>query len=295
VPRTNPSPAVAWLIAELARRDIATKPWTIERVRQSGLCPQPLHHRSKTLDGAELWPSGAVEHYAAALPLLKQRHKALEVAAITMAGWGYPVAISLLRQSYALAFGVTNSEARVSGLVDYYKKTGIPVFTTGLRHIRERHQDSGLNADELAAVLIGSSLSFMQGVASPAQVRKVMAAGAPPGYDKVSETAIAWLTDVFVLLQQQCTPELVLASIEQASTEDFVRLQPVVEEYVTKDFGRFGGFDEYCKQCSETRGFMIGLAIPWYLHGERFDTKALETLLQPLVDRMPTELNAPTT
>jgi hypothetical protein len=122
----------------------------------------------------------------------------LEIAAITMAGWRYPVGTELLRKSYRLAYGVDNTERQAIRLVDYDKKTGVRVFTAELRQMREHGQVRGMKADELAAELIGSALGFMHGVAPRAQLQKLVAA-ANPRFDGVSESALAWTVELMTL------------------------------------------------------------------------------------------------
>jgi hypothetical protein len=282
--RSRPSEPTTWLIAELDRHHVRATPWKIERLQHSGLAPRPITKRGDGLSGADLWPPGAVEHYAAVIPLIRQRHAATEIAALTMIGWGYPIDIALLRQAYAKAFTLGDVDSCVDRMGDYYKKRGHQIFTRALAHLRS-HQDipSAWDATDLTDELISALVGSAFGSATQDQIRTVLAAGLP-NFRDTPEEVIDWVIEVFADLQREFSVPQLLEAVNASTTEDILGVQPLAASELEEHVESFGGFEGFCDDCNEYRGYLMGLAIPMELRKKQLNW---ESLVDDLMGRLP--------
>jgi hypothetical protein len=271
---------------ELARRGVAAKPTKIERIQALQLGPKPLWHRSATLSGEELWPEGAVEHYAAVVPLVRQRHGATQIAAITMLGWGYYVDIGLLRRAYRWAFRIGDAEERADGILDYYLNRGLPIFKTMMAHVRSHGVGNGLPAELLADKMIRAALNQALGVASSDDLRLTLAAAAPK-FAAAPQAAVDWFLQLFGRIQAQLSLPALLAAIDEVSTEDLLSVRESATRELELSFGHLGGFfEKFCRECDETLGWITGLVLPMHLQLKRID---FDLLLEEFGPTMPPE------
>jgi hypothetical protein len=259
--RTDPSPAIEWLIGALSEQGVTATPSKIERIQRAALGPRPLAHRSDRLSGSELWPQGTVDHYAALIPLIRQRHAATEIAAITMIGWGFPIDMGLLRKSYGRAYSLGDLEDRADDLLDHYQNRGMSLFKSAMAHVRTHGMANGRDASDLADDLIRAALSYSCGMARTEQIRLMLAA-ALPKYSQAPEAVVNWVLQLFDRLQSEFALPKLLETVNEASTEDLLRFQPTAATELDMNIKHLGGFEPGCTDCNERRGFMIGTSIP---------------------------------
>lgn len=268
-----------WLIATL---EFTGHPSKIERLQHAGLAPRPVFHRHESLNGAELWPEGAVEHYRAVLPLIRQRHDAQELAALTMLGWGYPIEIGCLRRSYAKAYGVGRDlGVRAEALLDFYNNRGSPLFKTAMAHIRSHGlSEPGESAEELAYRMIAGALHFGKGNATPQQLRLLLAANAP-GYGTAPEDLINWILEFYGVLQRETSLTKLLETVNQTTTEELLKVQPEVLKDMETSFAGFGGLEVACRGCDETKGLMVAASLPFYVRLGQLDPEEMFAMISP--------------
>jgi hypothetical protein len=283
VTRADPSPAVFWLIEVLAERGVKVDPSKIERLQHDGLAPRPLYHRHPRLHGADLWSQGAVGHYEAVAPLVRQRHNSKELAALTMLGWGYPIDIGLLRRAYAKTYALDDRiDRRVELLVDHYENKGMPVLKSAIAHVRSHGvvapEDT---ARDVAHDLIESTLTFASGQAGSDQIRRVLGASLPK-YGQAPEQLLEWVITLFGVLQREIALPMLLKTVNESSTEDLLRHQPEAQTEIERNLEYLGGFDAGCQSCAETRGILTAAAIPISVRLERVDFDSMiESLPEP--------------
>src|SRR5579862_946625 len=277
---------MVWLIAGLAERGIHAHPSKIERIQRVGLGPRPNYHRHPSLSGSEMWPVGALEHYLAVVPLVRQRHSATEIAALTMMCWGFPVDIDLLRRSYARAAGIGDFEQQSEDLLAHYENRGMPVFRKMLAHIRSHGLGTGRPADQLAYEVIQATLNQAMGTATSEQVRLLLAA-ALPKFGQAPQAVIEWVIQLFRRIQSQLSLPALLETVKNSSTEELLSVRKETEDDLVLSLKNFGStFQEFCRECEETRGLIVGFGLPLHvaLHSIDFDA-----LLAELGPTMPTE------
>lgn len=261
-------------------RKVKVHPSKIERLQHAGLAPRALHHRHPTLTGPDLWPEGALAQYVAAVPLIRRRHSARELAALTLLGWGYSVEIDFLRHSYARAYALDDdTDDRIDALLDHYKNRGMPVLRTAMSHVRTHGLANGSeSAEELAEDLIASVLGLASGNAGSDQLRMLLIANLPIS-SEAPEAFVDWALNLFTIVQRDIALPRLLETVNKSSTEDLLQVQPEVSVGMEQDLENLGGIDAACSGCRETLGLMVALAIPIQLR--------LEGRLSGLVDKVP--------
>jgi hypothetical protein len=284
--RAQPSPAISWLIEELAEKGIQANPPKIERLQSVGLAPRPVHHRSDTLSGEGLWPPGILDHYCAVVPLVRQRHAATEIAAITMVGWGFPVDIGLLRRSYARAYSLGDHDQRADDLLTHYQNRGVPMFRNAMAHVRTHGLAQEMTAEDLASDLIDASLSFGEGSAGNEQIQMMLAV-ALPKYSEAPDAVINWVVQMFGRLQTEFSLQKLLDTVNESSTEDLLRCQPMAATELDTNIAHLGAFEVGCRECEERRGYMVGLSIPMHL---RIEALPWDLMVEELAADAPNKL-----
>jgi hypothetical protein len=267
---------VVWLIESLTEQDVLVRPSKIERLQQVGLAPRPLTHRSDDLAGAELWPDGVLGHYAAVVPLVRQRHSATELAALTMIGWGYPVDIELLRRSYARAFNTLfEPEELRDAMLTHYQNKGMPLVKAGIAHLRS-HGDypKDTTAEELGYDFLDSLTGLSSGKATKEQLRVLLLSVFPKSAD-APEQVVEFVLTCYDRVQADMSLTAMLSTALTADLSDFMEAQPIVAKDVKADLERFGGVDFACTLCNETLGLLTGTALPCQIRMSQLDLESL--------------------
>jgi len=255
---------VSWLIEGLEALGVAATPSKIERLQTKGLAPRPLHHRSRTLSGEDLWPDGALQHYAAVVPLLRQRHDATEMAAVTMVGWGYPIDIDTLRKAYAKIYFHPQDQVLIDRTVERYRNHGFPMLRVSLDHLRSHGLvQRGQAPDELAENLLEGLVAAATGRATKEQFRMMLAA-AYPNFGAAPERVIDAMAQVMTMLQMETSTDKLYETVLHSTTEELLEIQGPVAADISAAFEHLGFTSEDCSNCSETVGLMIGAALPYF-------------------------------
>jgi hypothetical protein len=273
VVRAKPGPARRWLIAELEALGVPATTTKIERLEPTGLVPRcPLAPRDDT-DPSTLWPSGAVEHYAAAVPLIRQRHDCVDLAALTMLGWGYPVEKPTLERAYAKAlFPPDGNEALADRITERYGNNPVPFLGYLVRHLRQHPGHTRETSDELAFEIVQSLADLLSGqVFSEDRIAALLTARFGPAYAGLAPELSGALAACFTRVATQFSALNLLNTVRKSSVEDLLTFQPAAAEQVDADLAVFGSSVDTCTKCAEGRAIWIALMIPLLIHAEQLD------------------------
>jgi hypothetical protein len=246
-------------------------------------------HRSDSVSGPQLWPEGAVDHYVAVAPLIRQRHDATELAAVTMMGWGFPVDVSLLHKSYGKIYvAPKDQEALSDAMLARYRNRGMPLVKTAISHMRSHgFANDGSNAEDLGDRLFEGLTSFSLGMASLEQIRDLLGAVLPK-FSEAPKAVIDFVIRMYEILQSELSLPRLLNVASKASVDELLAVLPQAKVDVEDDFNRFGGFAEACGFCEETKGLLIGVALPYHLLMQQLDFDSL--LTRSLLEDLQAEL-----
>jgi hypothetical protein len=274
VPRGSPGSAKQWLIGELAQRGLQANASKIERLYQAGLAPRPRRPK-KGVAPAELWPPGAVDHHAAAVPLLRQRHDCVEAAALTLVGWGYPVDRAPLERAYAQALIPDDPDADADHAVERRRKHPVPFLGQFARHLRSTAHPA-VEMDELAYMAATASTSFLSGQPhSREHLAQLLTArfGHPISVlaPQVADFAFAFMAR----LASQFDGPALLETVRRHSVEDLLAAQPQAAKLVDEDLASLGNPVDDCPRCAEFRATLIALHMPALIVADELDWDAL--------------------
>ena len=248
----------------------------IERLQTAGLAPRPLFHRSEELAGAELWPEGSLEHYLTVAPLIRQRHDATELAAVTMIGFGFPIDVDLLHESYAKVLPTIRDPVGWSdAMLDHYQNRGMPIVKTAIAHLRSHGiQSEDATAENLAGTFFDGLFAFSRGAASREQIRSLLAAVLPK-YGQAPTEVIDLIIILYERLQKEISLPKLLETANGATVEELLSVQPLATIEVEDDLNRFGSVELSCQMCGEWRGLIVGASLPFYLRIQQMDLDEL--------------------
>lgn len=279
--RSDPSPSVQWLIAELAQRGMPVSPYKIERLQHAGLAPKPKRS-SKGVEPADLWKQGAVDHYVALIPLHRQRHDSTELAAITMLGAGYPVEVELMRRSYRKAFSLPLDSSTLSDvLVDMYENKGNPMFSTMLRRLRmSAFHDETITSGAQSFQTVKGLIDFFLGDLRIEQLVTLLGTLLPEKIS-ISSESIAWLYEVFLIFSKELSLSALLETTNTTSVEELLAVQPVAHSEMSPLFTLFGFTNYRPESQPEIMDLVTGLVLPMRLRMRRWEEEDFFAKLPP--------------
>jgi hypothetical protein len=274
MPTGPPGRAKQWLIAALANRGLRATPSKVERLYRAGLAPEP-HRPWKDAAPADLWPRGAVDHYAAAVPLLRQRHHCIELAALTLLGWGYPIAKEPLARGYTEMLTPDNPEDAIDRVVERRRKHPVPFLGQFARHLRSAGHTPA-DTEDLVVMTAGASLAFLTGAArSREQLALLLIARFGPQFAALAPEVADFALNFMSSLAPEFSGPALLASIRRHTVDDLLAAQPTAAKLVDDDLSDLNGWTDDCPMCAEGRAILIALNIPALLRAEELDWNAL--------------------
>jgi len=235
-----------------------------------------LFHRSDEFSGPELWPEGTLKHYLTVAPLIRQRHDATELAAITMIGLGFPIEVALLHRSYAKVLPTIQDPLGWSdAMLEHYWNRGMPLAKTAIAHLRSHGiYSKEATAANVAGELFDGMFSFSRGAASREQIGLLLA-GVLPKYAQAPKEVTDFVIDLYGRLQREVALPRLLETANEASLEELLSVQPLASQEVDESLSRFGLFDLSCDSCHEWRGLIVGATLPYYLRIQQIDLEEL--------------------
>jgi len=212
-----------------------------------------------------------LEHYLALVPLVRQRHHATELAAVTMLGFGYPIGEALLPRSYAEVLPTIKDPLGWSdAMSEHYRNRGMPLAKTAIAHLRSHGiYPKDATADQLAWDFFTGLSAFSGGNASRGQIR-IFLASVLPRYSEAPEDLAEFVIDLYARLQNELALPRLLETASHASVEELLSVQPSAAEEVDESLNRFG-LDLSCDSCEEWRGLIVGASLPYYLRIQQID------------------------